>query len=163
LLTDHRAVLIRGPIDGKVAEGVIARLLFLQHQDAAAPVWLYLDSPGGSVTASLAIRDTLDDLTTPVYTHCLECAGGTAAILLAHGKKGYRSAARDAEIVLCPLVLPAMMHARPEQLRIQTIVTAMLAEDTGQATDTIVRDCQEERSFVAEDARQYGLIDRIED
>src|SRR5512147_1728497 len=71
LLTKHRTILLRGDIDDKAAEQVIAKLLFLQHKDASAPVHLYIDSQGGAVTPSLAIRDTIDDIKLPIFTHCL--------------------------------------------------------------------------------------------
>lgn len=138
-------------IDDQAATEAIAKLLFLQSEDARAPIRLHIDSLGGHVAAGLAIRDTLDDLAVPVYTHALANAGGVAVILLVHGARGHRTATRRSWISLVP------------STGVEAIVTELLAKDTGQGLQQIAEDLRASRRFDAEQARSYGLVDRIEE
>jgi ATP-dependent Clp protease protease subunit len=160
----RRIIVLRGAIDDRAANEVIAKLLFLQHQHAASPIRLHIDSPGGVVAFCLAIRDTIDSLGVPVYTHGLTNVQGIAAALLAHGARGHRTAIRTGRVSFTPLTQANDSPADQGNIeRTKTIVTQMLASDTGQTRQQIELDQQAARHFDAEQARAYGLIDRIED
>lgn len=162
-LLAQRIVVLRGEIDDHAATDVIAKLLFLQHEDAAAPIRLHIDSPGGAVASSLAIRDTMDDIKVPVYTHGLANVQGVAAVLLAHGARGHRTAIPQGHISFTPITTAEGVRAVQSEIgRTEAIVTEMLAKDTGQSAQQIDGDQRVSRRFDAEQARSYGLIDRIE-
>jgi ATP-dependent Clp protease, protease subunit len=160
LLNKHRTILLHGEIDDRTAQHVIAKLLFLQHDDARAPASLYIDSQGGVVSSSFAIRDTIDHIKLPVFTHCLGTAGGMALVVLAHGARGHRSAAPSARLSLVPL------ESQSENLdehvaRSTSLVISMLVADTGQNANVVARDVLLTRQFDSESARSYGLVDQI--
>lgn len=163
LLLKHRTVLLRGQIDDKVAEEVIAKLLFLQQKDPSASVSLYIDSPGGAVTAGLAIRDTINDLKVAVFTHCLGTASGVAAFLLAHGARGRRSATKHARLAILPLCSPDGGLVSEALARLQALVIRSIAADSRQEVATVARDVASSRQFDAESARSYGIIDSLEE
>lgn len=163
LLSKHRTVLLRGEIDDKSAQQVIAQLLFLKDRDRDSPVWLYIDSIGGEVTASLAICDAIDDIKLPVFTYCLGTASGVAAMLLAHGAHGHRSAAPNARLSVLPLWARDRADASEAVTRLQTVVASLIAADSHQALDRVTTDLAAAREFDVESARSYGLIDRIEE
>jgi ATP-dependent Clp protease protease subunit len=100
-LLKRRAIRLAGPVEDAVAVEAIARLLFLQHQDRAAPVYLLVDSPGGSVVAAMSILDTMEHLAPPVHTCCTGQAGGTALMVVAHGARGHRTASAGARLCSC--------------------------------------------------------------
>jgi len=163
LLLKHRTIVLRGEISDRIAQEVIAKLLFLQHEDAKTPAWLYIDSAGGVVTSSLAIRDTINDIKLPVFTHCLGKAAGAALVLLTHGAHGHRSASKTAWLSLVPLDSLDGSSAPDELGRLERTLTDMLAADTGQKSEAIARDASSSRRFDSAQARSYGLIDRIEE
>ena len=161
-LLGKRIIVLRGAIDDDVANVVIAKLLFLQSQGSAAPVQLHMSSPGGAVAAALAIRDTIDDLEVPVYTHGLGHVQGVAALVLAHGARRHRTMARHARVTFIPITSAGGVPAAPSELaRTETIVTQMIAADTQQSIEQVESDLRASRSFDAEQARAYGLIDNI--
>ena len=160
-LLAQRVVVLRGEIDERAATELIAKLLFLRGQDAVVPVRLQIDSPGGEVIAGLAIRDTMDDIKLPVYTHCLSSAQGIAAVLLAHGARGHRTATSMAQISFTPIASAGVSSAQDERARAKAIIVEMLAKDTGQNAQQLADDLQASRRFDGEQARSYGLIDRI--
>lgn len=160
-LLPGRLVILRGPIDDRAANEVIAMFLFLQDQ-GVAPIRLHLDSPGGSVASALAIRDVIDDLGIPVHTHALGEAHGVAALLLAHGARGHRTAHPQALVAFTPIAVADGNRAVQSELdRTTAILTAMLASDTGQTAPRIDIDLRAARRFTAEEARAYGLIDQV--
>jgi ATP-dependent Clp protease protease subunit len=162
LLQTHRTILIRGTIDDQVANQVIAKMLYLQHQ-AKSRLSIYIDSPGGLVTSSLAIRDAIDEMRAHVSTHCLGRAAGMALLVLAHGAPGARTASPVSQLELTPIVARDHELLDPaEQARIERLVVDMFAEDTGQPAEDIGRDMSAWRSFDTGDAQQYGFIDRVE-
>jgi ATP-dependent Clp protease protease subunit len=166
-LLAQRIVELRGEIDDRTATELIAKLLYLQHQDPAAPIRLHIDSHGGAVAAGLAIRDTMDDIKPPVYTHCPAKAQGVAVVLLAHGERGHRTAATQATISFTPIApgpnSPTGATAQSDIARTETLIADALAKDTGQRIEQIQDDHAAQRRFDAEQARSYGLIDRIAD
>jgi ATP-dependent Clp protease protease subunit len=161
-LLARRIVVLRGMLDDTAASHVIAKLLYLQDQDPSAPIRLHIDSPGGGVSSSLAIRDTIETLAPDVYTHCLAEAHGAAAVVLAHGARGHRSAVALAQLSLTRLEWTAA--ATPDDIATtERTLVAMLAADTGQTSQTIADDMRTSRQFDAVTAALYGLIDRVDD
>lgn len=164
LLRKHRTVILRGEISDASAEEVIAKLLFLEHEDSTAPVRLYVDSPGGRVTSSLAIRDAIDELKAPVHTHCLGSAAGGALVVLAHGARGHRSASPSAALAMVPLYAPEGGRVVADEVaKLDGIVNGMLASDTRRPSVVVATDVSQSRRFDAAQARAYGLIDSIEE
>jgi ATP-dependent Clp protease protease subunit len=164
LLVKHRAVLLHGPIDDDAAVQLVARLLFLQWEDPRIPIRFYIDSLGGSVTAGMSLCDTMDEIGPAVHTHCVAEAHGMAALLLAHGAKGNRSACHDVQIALCPVTqVDAAAKPTTDLAKTQAKVNHILAADTGQSIQTISDDCQAARTFDALRAVSYGLVDHVED
>jgi len=159
-LLARRIVVLRGGIDDDVANAAIAQLLFLASE-GTGPVSLWIDSPGGRVAASLAIRDVFDGLAAPVHTHCTGSAGGVAVAILAHGAE--RTIARHAGVSFDPITGDGgdIVAAAAELARVQAIIDTMLADDTGRPLDEIVRDRAERRRFGAAEAVAYGLVDRV--
>jgi ATP-dependent Clp protease, protease subunit len=156
----QRIVVLRGAIDDQHANESIAKLLFLEHE-ARLPIRLHLDSLGGGVANSLAIRDTIDDLTVPVYTHVRGRADGVAVVLLAHGARGHRTASPNARMSLTPITSERSPIDADELTRTTAILVEMLAADTGQLAETIAADMRAGRRFDAVQARDYGLVDQI--
>lgn len=156
-LLAERTILLAGLIDDELATKVIAKLLILDDEDPSAPAVLLLDSRGGHVSAALAVRDTVDDVACPVRVHALDEASGMAAVLLAHGRRGERTASPTSLVKLTPI----SPQESAEVERVETLLAGFLAEDTGQTQQTILRDMRAGRCFTPEDAREYGLVDRI--
>lgn len=165
-LTENRIVILRGEIDDPTAEFAIASMLFLKFQSKEEPIYLYIDSPGGSVTAGFAILDTIDHLgaDTPVYTHCIAEAHGMAGLILAHGSQGNRFACLDARCTLVPLTANKKPPNVEEHLaKTREGVTRRLALDTGQSEATIIQDMESWLTLDARQAVDYGLIDSVVD
>ena len=163
-----RIVLIGTQIDDTSATETIAKLLFLQDQNPESPITLYIDSPGGYVTAGLAILDTMDEITPQVHTVCVGHADAFAAQIVAHGTPGHRSALPAATFSVSPLWSttvdddPSKSDVQEQEIaRLQTILIGILAHDTGQSEKTIRADIQAETGFSASEAQKYGLIDEI--
>jgi ATP-dependent Clp protease protease subunit len=146
--------MLRGEIHDDTANVVIAQLLFLQDEHAAAPIHLHIDSPGGRLASCLAIRDAIDDIAPPVHTRALASVAGAAVLVLAHGARGKRTAAPTARVQFTPLA--------PGGDREYKLVAELLAADTGQSATDLEKSSREARRFDAEQARCYGLVDRIE-
>jgi ATP-dependent Clp protease protease subunit len=165
-LARTRTILLGLPINDEVASQVIAKLLFLQSRDARTPIQLFINSPGGTVTAGIAILKTMDDLNLQVQTHCLRICGGVATTVLAHGAKGMRTASPESQILLSKVYVGSSQGRTLEQieLQIERATNALLkhmANDTGQSTDRLSKDMLEERFFSPDDAQEYGLIDNV--
>ncbi len=164
----QRIVMLDAEIDDDVAKVVIAQLLFLESEDPRKPITLTINSPGGSVTASLAIYDTLQSVKPKVATRCIGQAMGTAAMLLAAGAKGQRSAVADARVKLIELVAgrgaqAPDANAQPAQVaRLRETVLVSLAQHTGQPRDTLERDMHQALPLSAAEAKAQGFIDFVE-
>ena len=150
-----------------VASLVCAQLLFLESQDPEKEINLYLNSPGGSVTAGLAIYDTMRYITAPVSTVCMGRAASMGAFLLAAGQKGMRYALPNSQIMIHqPLggfqgqATDVDIHAR-EMLRIKERLNTMLAENTGKSYDEVVRATERDNFLTPEQALEFGIIDRV--
>lgn len=166
LLLD-RVIFIGTEIDDTVANSVIAQLLFLQMTDPKKDIHIYINSPGGSVTAGLAIYDTMRYITAPVSTVCMGRAASMGAFLLAAGQKGMRYALPNSQIMIHqPLggfqgqATDVDIHAR-EMLRIKERLNTMLAENTGKSYDEVVRATERDNFLTPEQALEFGIIDRV--
>jgi ATP-dependent Clp protease, protease subunit len=166
-LLKDRIVFLGTPIDGALASVVVAQLLFLESEDPDKDVMMYINSPGGDVTAGLAIYDTMQVLHCPVATFCLGQAASMASLLLAAGTKGKRKALPHARMMvhqpLAGMEGPAAdieIQAR-EILRARDTINAIYARHTGQPAEKIKRDTERDNFMSATAAREYGLIDEV--
>ncbi len=166
LLRD-RIVFIGSPIDDDVANLVIAQLLFLEAEDPERDIHIYINSPGGSVTAGLAIYDTMAYVRPSVETICLGQAASMAAWLLAAGDKGKRMGLPNSRIMIHqPMggvqgqATDIDIHAR-EILRLRERMNEILASHTGRPIEEIARDTERDYHMTGEEAREYGLIDQV--
>jgi len=166
-LLKDRIVFIGGPIDDNIANLVIAQFLFLEAEDPEKDIHLYINSPGGVVTAGMAIYDTMQYLKPDVSTICLGQAASMGSFLLAAGKKGKRKALPYARIMLHqPLggvqgqATDIDIHAK-EILRLRETLNELLAKHTGQPKERIARDTERDFFMSAQEAKKYGIIDEI--
>ncbi len=166
-LLKDRIVFLGDTIDDGVANTVIAQLLLLDSQDKGRDVKLYINSPGGSVTAGLAIYDTMQYIKPDVVTICVGLAGSMAAVLLAAGKKGKRFALPNGEILLHQVMGGAEGQAIDVKIRAEHILkikdrlNKILAKHTGQTLQKIEKDTDRDYFMSAEEAKEYGVIDKI--
>jgi ATP-dependent Clp protease protease subunit len=166
-LMKDRIVFIGTPIDDHVANLVIAQLLFLQMEDPKKDVHIYINSPGGSVTAGLAIYDTMQYLTPSVNTYCIGQASSMGAVLLCAGTKGKRYALPNARIMIHQpwggmqgTATDISIHAK-EILRIKDRLNEILAHHTGRPLDQISKDSDRDFFMSAAEAKAYGLVDEV--
>ena len=166
-LLKDRIVFLGTPVDDDVANVVIAQMLFLESEDPDKEINLYINSPGGSVTAGLAIYDTMQYVKPPVSTICMGQAASMGAWLLAAGTKGKRYSLPNARIMLHqPLggfqgqATDIDIHAK-EILRTRDRMNEILAKHTGQALDRIKHDTERDYFMSAAEAKEYGVIDEI--
>ncbi|CCO07662.1 ATP-dependent Clp endopeptidase proteolytic subunit ClpP [Desulforamulus hydrothermalis] len=166
-LLKDRIIFIGGPIDDHVADLVIAQFLFLEAEDPEKDIHLYINSPGGVVTAGLAIYDTMQYIKPPVSTICLGQASSMGSFLLAAGTKGKRYALPMARIMIHqPLggvqgqATDIDIHAK-EILRMKDLLNEKLAYHTGQPLEKVARDTERDFFMSAEEAKQYGIIDEV--
>ena len=166
-LLKDRIVFVGGEIDDDSANAVVAQLLFLQAQDQEKEVSMYINSPGGSVTAGLAILDTMKMVKCPVATYCVGQAASMGAILLASGAKGRRFALPHARIMVHQPWGGAQGKASDieitarEILRLKDVLNGILAEATGKAPETVVQDTDRDHFMSAEEAKAWGIVDNI--
>ena len=166
-LLKDRIVFIGTPIDDAVATSVIAQLLFLQSQDAKKEISVYVNSPGGSVTAGLAIYDTMQFVKCPVATYCLGQAASMGAVLLAAGTKGRRFALPNARIMIHQPWGGAEGKASDieitarEILRLKEVLNGILAKHSGKELSDVVRDTDRDHFMSAEEAKSWGLVDEV--
>jgi ATP-dependent Clp protease protease subunit len=168
-LLKDRIVFIGGPIDDSSANLIIAQMLFLSNEDTKTDIHLYINSPGGSITAGLAIYDTMQFLRCEVATYCVGAAMSMAAVLLAGGKAGKRFLLANNRILIHQplisgeLIAPAtdLEIEAKEILRLRERLYLILARHTGQTVEKIEKDCDRNLWLDAEEAIKYGLADRI--
>lgn|SRR6185369_4388579 len=161
-LRRDRCVVLRGAIDDEAAALVIAKLLFLESE-GSAPVNLLVDSPGGSVSSSLAVLDTIKGLKVPVRTRCKGKAHGTAAIILAAGHRGERVITPGSRVELTPLTIkgdgPDVPQADLD--RLMTTLATRLAGFSGRSASSVAQDMAAGLSLSPDGAVEYGLVDRV--
>lgn len=166
-LLKERIVFIGTPIDDMVANVVIAQLLFLQGEDAEKDINLYINSPGGSVTAGLAIYDTMQFIKCDVMTYCLGQAASMGAVLLAAGAAGKRRALPNARIMIHQPWGGAQGQATDisiqakEILRLRDRLNEILSFHTGKSVESISKDTDRDNFMSADEARAYGLVDQV--
>ena len=166
-LLKERIIFLVGPIIDVVANSVIAQLLFLEHEDPKKDIKLYINSPGGLVSAGLAIYDTMQHVKPDVSTICIGSAASAAALLLTSGKKGKRFSLPNADILLHQVMGGAegqavdVEIAARQILKIKERINQILVKHTGQPISKIERDTDRDFWLSALEAKQYGVIDEI--
>jgi ATP-dependent Clp protease protease subunit len=166
-LLRERIIFLGGAIMDDVANSVIAQLLFLDHEDPKKDIKLYINSPGGSVTAGLAIYDTMQHVKSPVSTICVGMAASMGATLLAGGAKGKRFALPNSEILIHQVMGGVEGQATEIEitarhiLKIKERLNQILVKHTGQKTDKIERDTDRDFWLTAQEAKDYGIIDEV--
>ena len=168
-LLKDRIVFLGTEVEDGVANSIIAQLLFLESEDPEKDIHLYINSPGGSVTAGLAIYDTMQYIKSPVSTICVGLAASMAAVLLSSGAKGKRLALPNAEMMIHQpsggtrgQATDIEIHAR-NILKTRERLNRILAAHTGRDIEDVARDTERDNFMTAEEALQYGPIDRIID
>ena len=169
-LLRENIIFIGHPIDDTVASLVTAELLFLEAEDPQKDISLYINSPGGSITAGLAVYDTIQFIRPQITTFCIGQAASVAALLLAAGTKGKRFALPNARVLIHQPYLGGLsgqatdidIQAR-ELLRMREITSELLVKHTGQPLDRIQRDVERDFIMNASQAKDYGLVDQIID
>ncbi len=160
-------IFLGGPIDDGVANIVIAQLLFLQSEDPKKDIYLYINSPGGSVTAGLAILDTMNHIKNDVSTVCVGMAASMAAVILSAGAKGKRFSLSNSEIMIHQPSGGAEGQASDIEIsakriiRTRALTNKILSKNTGQPLAKIEKDVDRDFFMDAEEAKKYGIIDQI--
>jgi ATP-dependent Clp protease protease subunit len=167
-LLKERIIFLGGGVNDQVANVIIAQLLFLEHEDAKKDIKLYINSPGGSVTAGMAIYDTMQYVKPDVSTICVGIAASMGAFLLAAGKKGKRIALPNSQILLHQVAVDAIggqaseieISAR-QIIKTKEKLNQILAKHTGQSITKVEKDTDRDFWLSAEEAKAYGVIDEI--
>ncbi|MBM2820428.1 MAG: ATP-dependent Clp protease, proteolytic subunit ClpP, ATP-dependent Clp protease, protease subunit [Candidatus Berkelbacteria bacterium] len=166
-LLKDRIIFIGGPIDDVVANLVMAQLLFLDAEDPKKDISIYINSPGGVVTAGMAIYDTIQYVKADISTICIGQAASAAAILLAAGQKGKRFALPNARVMIHQVMGGAEGQATDveiqtrEMLRVKRAVNEIMAKHTGQTIAKIEKDTDRDFYMTAQEAKKYGIIDQV--
>src|SRR3989338_6402292 len=166
-LLKERIIFLGGPITDGLANVVIAQLLFLEHEDAKKDITLYINSPGGSVTAGMAVYDAMQYVKPDVATVCVGIAASMGAVLLASGKKGKRFALPNSEIMLHQVMGGAegqaveVAIAAKHIVEIKNKLNQILAKHTGQPFAKIEKDPDRDYFMAADEAKSYGVVDEI--
>jgi ATP-dependent Clp protease protease subunit len=168
-LLKDRIIMLCGEIDDNLANSIVAQLLFLAAEDSEKDIYLYINSPGGSITAGMAIFDTMNLIAPQVSTICIGMAASMAAFILACGEKGKRYALPNSEIMIHQPMGGAQGQATEIQIaakhiiRIRERMNKILAEKTGKPFEVIEKDTERDHYMFANEALEYGLIDSIMD
>ncbi|HBE8074971.1 TPA: ATP-dependent Clp endopeptidase proteolytic subunit ClpP [Staphylococcus aureus] len=166
-LLKDRIIMLGSQIDDNVANSIVSQLLFLQAQDSEKDIYLYINSPGGSVTAGFAIYDTIQHIKPDVQTICIGMAASMGSFLLAAGAKGKRFALPNAEVMIHQPLGGAQGQATEIEIAANHILKTreklnrILSERTGQSIEKIHKDTDRDNFLTAEEAKEYGLIDEV--
>ena len=166
-LLEERIIFLAGPVTDMNANVVIAQMLYLASKDSKRDIKLYINSPGGSVTAGLAIYDTMQYLKCPVSTICIGLTASMAAVILAAGTKGKRFALPNAEILLHQVAGGMQGQAADIEITAKQIMhmkeklNKIIASHTGQPLNKVTRETDRDFYLTAEEAKKYGLIDEV--
>ena len=168
LLKDN-IIFLGGPINDQVANAVIAQMLFLESQNPKKDIQLYINSPGGSVTAGMAIYDTMQYVKPDVSTMCVGVAASMAAALLSAGKKGKRFALPNSEILIHQVHVPGGVDGQASDIEIAAkqiikmkgAINQLLSKHTGQSLSKIEKDTDRDYWLNSEEAKKYGIIDEV--
>ncbi len=166
-LLKDRIVMLGTEIDDDVSNAIVAQLLFLESEDPDKGISLYINSPGGSVTAGLAIYDTMQYVKCPVTTICVGQASSMGALLLLAGSKGKRYSLPNARIMIHQPLGGAQGQATDidiqakEILRLRSYINGLIVKHTGHSVERVEKDTERDYFMTAEDARQYGILDEV--
>ncbi len=169
-LLNDRIIMLSDPIDDAVSSVVVAQLLYLESQDPEKDIDLYINSPGGSITAGMAIYDTMQYIKCDVSTICIGMAASMGAFLLSSGAKGKRFALLNAEIMIHqPLIGGGGLSGQCTDIKIQSDhlvrtrdkMNKILAENTGKSIEQIAQDTERDNYLTANEAMEYGLVDQV--
>ncbi|MDL2258339.1 ATP-dependent Clp endopeptidase proteolytic subunit ClpP [Eubacteriales bacterium OttesenSCG-928-K08] len=166
-LLNDRIILLSEEVNDNIASLIVAQLLFLESQDSDKDIQLYINSPGGSVTAGMAIYDTMQYVKPDVSTICIGMAASMGAFLLSSGAKGKRIALPNAEIMIHQPSGGSRGQATDIQIQAEHILKTkeklnrILAENSGQSLERVTKDCERDYFMDATEAKEYGLIDKI--
>ncbi|HHT15850.1 MAG TPA: ATP-dependent Clp protease proteolytic subunit [Clostridiales bacterium] len=166
-LLKDRIIFLAGPISDGMANAIVAQMLFLEMDNPNADISLYINSPGGSVSAGMAIFDTMQYVRAPVRTVCVGMAASMAAFLLMAGEKGKRMALPNSEVMIHQPLGGAEGQATDVMIRAQWLektkkkMTDMIAEMTGQSRNKVAQDIERDYFMDAKEAKAYGIIDEI--
>lgn len=169
-LLKDRIIFLGGPIDDDVSNLIVAQMLFLEAEDPDKDINLYINSPGGSITAGMAIYDTMQYIRPDIRTICIGMAASMGAFLLASGTKGKRVVLPNAEVLIHqPLIgghglsgqaTEIEIHAK-QLLRTKAKMNRILSERTGQPLEKVERDTERDYYMTADEAKEYGLVDQV--
>ncbi|MDX2216214.1 MAG: ATP-dependent Clp protease proteolytic subunit [Oculatellaceae cyanobacterium bins.114] len=165
----ERIIFLAEEVDDGIANAIVAYMLYLDSDDSSKPIYLYINSPGGSVTAGMAIYDTMQHIKSEVVTICVGLAASMGAFLLAAGSRGKRLALPHARIMIHQPLGGARGQATDIEiearqiLRMRSELNDMLAHHTGKTIEQIQKDTDRDYFMSAEEAKEYGLIDRVVD
>lgn len=167
-LMKERIIVLGTPVEEQIANVIVAQLLFLDYESPGQDIQMYINSPGGSITAGLAIYDTMQMIRSDVATTCVGMAASMATIVLAGGAKGKRFSLPHSTIHMHPAGIGRIGGYAPdieiqarELLRMQTVTRQLLAKDTGQPLERIARDFDRDLFMDPQQAKEYGIIDHI--
>lgn len=166
-LLKDRIIFLSGPIDDNVANTVIAQLLFLESENSKKDIYLYINSPGGYISAGLALYDTIRHIKPDVSTICVGVAASMASILLSAGKKGKRCILPNAEVMIHQPLGGAQGQATDIEISARHIIkqrelmNKILSENTGKPISQIQKDVDRDYYMTADDAKKYGIVDKI--
>lgn len=166
-LLKDRIIFIGTPIDDHIANLVIAQMLFLQMEDAKKDMHIYINSPGGSVTAGLAIYDTMQFVTCDVNTYCMGMAASMGAVLLCAGTKGKRFALPNSDIMIHQVSGGAQGQASDVERQVEFMfklkrrLEAIIAHHTGKPVEQVHKDADRDYYMSADEAKEYGLVDEV--
>mgnify|MGYP005796850583 FL=1 len=166
-LLNDRIIMLSDEVNDATASLVVAQLLYLEGQDPEKDISLYINSPGGTITAGMAIYDTMNYIKCDVSTICIGMAASMGAFLLSSGAKGKRIALPNAEIMIHQPLGGMQGQATDMQIHAQRIIrikdklNRILAENTGKPLEVIQRDTERDNFMYAEEAKEYGLIDKV--
>ena len=166
-LLKDRIILLGSAIDDNVANSIVAQLLFLEAEDPDKDIYLYINSPGGSITSGMAIYDTMNFIKPDVSTICIGMAASMGAFLLSAGAKGKRISLPNAEVMIHQPLGGAQGQATEIEIAAKRILylreklNKIMAENSGQDYETLARDTDRDNFMTAQQAKEYGLIDKI--
>lgn len=166
-LLKDRIIFLGGPVNDAVANLMIAQMLFLSNEDSKSDIHFYINSPGGSVTAGLAIYDTMQWLSCDVNTYCIGQAASMGAVLLCAGTKGKRYALPNANIMIHQILGGAEGQATDVEIRVKYMLrlkqrlNSIIAHHTGQEYAVVEKACDRDNFMTAEEGRDFGLVDEV--
>jgi ATP-dependent Clp protease protease subunit len=163
MLLENRIVFLEGVINDAVANLAVMKFLFLQYENRTQGISFYINSPGGSVSSTLAIYDTMQFIECPIATYCIGLAASGAAVLLAGGSKGRRYALPHSKIMIHqPYGQVSDIEIQAEEIiKSKQVINDILARHTGQSIERVSKDTERDRYLTAAQAKEYGLVDEV--